>query len=285
VLVQRPFRAREDNTVPRISLEQSYDEYPRIEEAFQQLLDDSLDPRGPDSLFDLLRSLDLPTGGVAVDVGCGEGRDAIRLARDAGLRVIGVDPIGRHLEVSSAAAAAQGLREVATFVPGSAEAIPLPAASVDLVWCKEVLMFADLRRAFAEFRRVLRPNGTGFVYQVLTGPLMSDVEAAAFWASDMGYDHAHSIRPTEMAAAITWAGFEMRQQVDFASEWGEYAQERSGAAGRRLLHAARLLRDPARYTQAFGEVAYRIMLADCLWHVYRMIGKLEGVAFVFTRPA
>jgi hypothetical protein len=32
-------------------------------------------------------------------------------------------------------------------------------------------------RAFAEFLPVLRPNGFGIVYQVLTGPRMSDAEA------------------------------------------------------------------------------------------------------------
>ena len=34
--------------VPQISLEQSYDEFPRIEADFQAFLDGSLDPRGPD---------------------------------------------------------------------------------------------------------------------------------------------------------------------------------------------------------------------------------------------
>jgi hypothetical protein len=49
------------------------------------------------------------------------------------------------------------------------------------------------------------------------------------------------------------------------------------------MKADRLLRDPQRYTAAFGEAAYRIMLADCLWHIYRMIGKLHGAAFVFAK--
>ncbi len=48
----------------------------------------------------------------------------------------------------------------------------------------------------------------------------------------------------------------------------EYAQERDGSPGRQLLHAARLLRDPARYVDRFGQAAYDIALGDCLWHVY-----------------
>jgi hypothetical protein len=32
--------------------------------------------------------------------------------------------------------------------------------------------------------------------------------------------------------------------------------------------AARLLRDPQCYVDAFGAAAYRVTLGDCLWHVY-----------------
>jgi hypothetical protein len=52
------------------SLAESYDAYPRIEEKFQEVLDGSLNPRGPDSLFDVLTSFVLPAHSVAVDVGC-----------------------------------------------------------------------------------------------------------------------------------------------------------------------------------------------------------------------
>jgi hypothetical protein len=113
---------------------------------------------------------------------------------------------------------------------------------------------------------------------------MSDEEARQFWEVDLGYGRAHSVRPSDLEATIASVGFQLRGRVDFASEWGEYAQERTGSAGRRLVHAARLLRNPCRYIDEFGESTYRIMLGDCLWYVYRMIGKLHGVAFVFTKP-
>jgi hypothetical protein len=51
------------------------------------------------------------------------------------------------------------------------------------------------------------------------------------------------------------------------------------------LHASRLLRDPERYISVYGEAAYRIMRGDCLWHVYRMIEKLTGAAFLFSKAA
>jgi hypothetical protein len=60
----------------------------------------------------------------------------------------------------------------------------------------------------------------------------------------------------------------------------EWAEERDGKAGRELLAAARLLRDPARYIERFGQAAYDIKLNDAFWFIYRMIGKLTQRIYV-----
>jgi len=267
-----------------ISLDDSYDAYPRVEEEFRKFLDESLRPRGPDALFDLIGSLGLPQETHAVDVGCGEGGQAIELAARFGFVVLGVDPVERHIELCRRAladadpAVAAGIR----FDVGRAEDLPLDDGSVDLIWSREVLMYAELGPAFAEFRRVLRPEGHGLVYQVLTGPRMSDDEAAEFWNRGA---RASSVRPGEIEEAIRASGLLLVDRTEFSSEWGEREEETEGTGTRRLLHAARLLRDPERYEHRFGRVAYRIMLGDCLWHVYRMIGKLAGCSFLFTSPS
>lgn len=263
-----------------ISMDAAYDDYPRIEEAFQELLDESLEPRGPGSLLELVAALPLPAAATVVDVGCGEGDDALALHGRLSVDVRGVDPVARHVELASAAAAAGGVSDRVTFELGSAEHIPVDDESVDLVWAKEMLMYADLDAAFAEFRRVLRPGAFGFVYQVLTGPEMTDEEGEAFWSAD---GLAKSVRPADIERAVMEHSLTLVERVDFGSEWGEYAQETSGAGGRRLVHAARLRRDPQRYIEAFGPTNYQIMLGDCMWHIYRMIGKLHGAAFVFQR--
>jgi hypothetical protein len=66
------------------------------------------------------------------------------------------------------------------------------------------------------------------------------------------------------------------------SEWGEWAEERAGKGGQRLLYASRLLRDPQRYVARYGQAAYELMLGDCLWHVYGMIGKLERRVYLLS---
>jgi len=265
-----------------VSLEQSYDEFPRIEEDFQLFLDESLDPRGPSSLFDLVKTLGLLPGTRAVDVGCGEGDESIELARRFGLDVMGVDPVPRHIELATAAASAAGdLDDRPRFELGTAEQLPIDRGGAEFLWCKEVLMFADLPAAFAEFARVLAPEGIGLVYQVLTGPEMNDDDAATFWS---GAGEGNSVRPADIEAAIAGASLRLRERVDLTSEWGEFGQERDGAGGRRLVHVARLRRDPDRYIARYGATNYQIMLSDCLWHVYRMLGKLTGAAFIFDKP-
>lgn len=263
-----------------LSLDESYDDFPRVEEAFGERLDESLEPHGPSSLWAQFERLSPNSRAVVVDVGCGEGEDSIELAKRFGVRVVGVDPVDRHIELAEAATADADLRDEVTFHAGRAEATGLDDGSADLIWAKESLMFVDLDRTFAEFRRVLRPGGSVFVYQVCTGPLMGDDEADRFWHEAAG---ARNVRPDDLSRAADESGFATTFRTDFAGEWGEFAQERSGASGRRLLHAARLLREPARYIEEFGETNYRIMLGDCLWHVYRMIGRLHGVAFGFQR--
>ncbi len=72
-----------------------HDAYDRIEEEFKQQLDESLDPSGPDSLFDYVAEMGLPAGAVAVDAGCGEGEYALELAARFGFAVTGVDLVPR----------------------------------------------------------------------------------------------------------------------------------------------------------------------------------------------
>jgi SAM-dependent methyltransferase len=257
------------------ALEASYDEFPRIEEEFGRALDESLEPRGPDVVYEVAASLGLPSGARALDVGCGEGRDVVALADRFGWVVAGVDPVRRNLDVARSRAA--DLR----LAVGDIGALPVPDRSVDVLWCREVLsLVPDLARAFTEVRRVLRPGGRAVIVQVCRTERLAAEEATGFLAS-LG-DHPST---DELHAAATGAGLRLDERVVLSSEGGEWGEERSGTGTRRLLHAARLLRDPDRYEARFGRTNYEIMLGDCLWHVYRMLGKLSGSIWVLRRPA
>ena len=261
-----------------------YDDYPRIEGAFGELVDASLAPRGPAMLLQVVRELDLAPDSVALDVGCGEGAHSFRLATHFGLQVLGVDPVQRHLDLAREARrdVPEEIASRVTFGRGSADHLPVADSSVDLVWCRDVLVHVDsLDDAYAELARVLRPGGRAVIYQLVATPLLSDAEAAWLFPV-MG------VVPSSMAAsttdsAVAAAGLVVDADLDIASEWGELAEEESGQGSRALLRVARLQRDPERYRSAFGDAAYDVMLGDSLWHVYRMLGKLSGRILVLSR--
>jgi hypothetical protein len=81
---------------------------------------------------------------------------------------------------------------------------------------------------------------------------------------------------------FVWAGLLIDECIILGIEWGEFFEAQSGKAGRLLLHAGRLLRDPERYIDRFGQRNYDIKFGDCLWHVYRLVGKLSGRIYVLS---
>jgi SAM-dependent methyltransferase len=262
------------------SLMRGHDAFDRVEDAFNETLDESLDPAGPEVLYEYVAGMKLPAGATAIDVGCGEGEQAMELSRRFGLHVTGIDPVRRCVE--AARADAQPGDNV-SFDVGAAESLPIASASADLVWCRDVLCLAgDLGLAYREFRRVLKPGGRALIYQMFATSLLEPGEAA-FLLPVMGCSLA-AMRPESTEAAIDDAGLRIDRCVILGTEWGEYAQEHARYPGRQLLHAARLIRDPDRYMARFGQENYDIKLGDCLWHIYRMIGKLSSRAYMLSAP-
>jgi SAM-dependent methyltransferase len=254
-------------------LRESYDDFPRIEEEFHRALEGSLGPRGGKMLYDVVAALGLPRGAVALDIGCGEGVHTLVLSDRFGFDVLGVDPVPRHVEVASAAGVRCEL--------GRAEQLPVADESVDLIWCRDVLtLVADLSGVFTEMQRVLRPGGRALVYLMLATNLLGSEEAIRFYSDELV---PTSMDAEHVEAAMTDAGLSIAERIEIGSEWGERAEEETGKPGRRLLWAARLLRDPDRYIEQFGPRNYEIMLRDCYWHVYAMIGKLHRRAYVLSR--
>ncbi len=113
---------------------------------------------GRNSAFDydepvVTEIVDALPAGVAVDAACGTGRLSALLAA-RGHRVIGVDSSPDMLDRARAAVPGGDFRS------GDLGSLPVADASADLVTCALALTHVpDLRPAFAEFARVLRPGG------------------------------------------------------------------------------------------------------------------------------
>jgi SAM-dependent methyltransferase len=101
----------------------------------------------------VLDALALNGSEVVVDVGCGTGSLLRRLAADGHTgRLLGVDP--------SAEAVTAAVAGGAWAVRGSADALPLAGACLDVVLARHMLYHVpDPAAAIAEFHRVLRPGG------------------------------------------------------------------------------------------------------------------------------
>jgi SAM-dependent methyltransferase len=107
-------------------------------------------PGYPEAAVDWL----LPAGARSVlDLGAGTGKLTRSLATRE-LEVIAVEPIDEMR-----AGLVEALPEVRALA-GTAEAIPLPDASVDAITVAQAWHWVDPERATAEVARVLRPGGT-----------------------------------------------------------------------------------------------------------------------------
>jgi SAM-dependent methyltransferase len=257
-------------------------------DAFDAALDESLGPRGFGMMMDLVAGLGLPPGSMALDVGAREGYYCIELSRRFGFSVHGVEPVRRHLD--NAARALQALAaaepEVATRIrmdEGVAERLAEPDGSVDLIWCRDVLVHVkDLESAFGEFRRVLRPGGHAVIYQMMATDWLTPAEAARMWPP--AGVHASSVDPHHFEAAIAAGGLAIAQRIELHGEWREWSEEEGDhRSSRQLLHVARLLRNRHVFEERFGTDAYEAMLTDNLWGVYQMIGKLNPHLYVLSR--
>ena len=104
-----------------------------------------------------LRVLGDVRGKDVLEFGCGAARWSIALAA-LGARPVGLDNSARQLEHARRLMAEAGA--AFPLVHASAEAVPLPDGSFDVVFCDHGAMtFADPHRTVPEAARLLRPGG------------------------------------------------------------------------------------------------------------------------------
>jgi ubiquinone/menaquinone biosynthesis C-methylase UbiE len=112
-----------------------------------------------------------PPGGLVLDVGCGPGHLANRLANDHGLEVTGMDLDPAMIERARVNAKHSVPAERRpTFVVGSVDALPFADRSFDLVVSTlSMHHWADAATGQTEINRVLRPGGRALVWDIRPG--------------------------------------------------------------------------------------------------------------------
>ncbi|MDM4719657.1 methyltransferase domain-containing protein [Micromonospora sp. WMMA1363] len=107
----------------------------------------------------LAATLRVGPGNRVLDVGCGIGEPALRLAEVTGAEVVGVTIAEQQVVEGNRRAAELGLADRATFQLGDGLNLPFQDGAFDAAWEIESGIHMDRARMIAEMARVVRPGG------------------------------------------------------------------------------------------------------------------------------
>ena len=155
-------------------------------------------------------------GDRCLDIACGPGHTALRMAREAGW-AIAADIAPGMLATARRLAEERGLDNLAVVLAGAA-ALPFPDAGFDVITCRIAPHhFADIPGFLAEAARLLGPAGR-FVLEDSLAP--DDPETAAFLEDlEKRRDptHVHSLSDREWRAALAAAGLRITDETVYAT--------------------------------------------------------------------
>jgi len=269
-----------DEWTTPLTVEQMYGHWDVDWDEATALTDRSLDPRPKSSIYDTLSTLGLTKGDVVLDVGGRDATDGLAIAERFGCRVIVVDPVQANLDDALHAIASRDSGDLVEVRRGTINQIPIEDDTVDVVFSRDMLTHvADLDGALMECRRVLIPLGSMLIHQVFGTPLLEPAEKERICADLATVPDRLSLEVFE--EAVRRAGFTIRAMDRVASEWLESLLEREDGE-KRLLRAARMQRNKDGIVAEVGVAPFRVMQANNLWTIYRMIGKLEERVYSLT---
>jgi ubiquinone/menaquinone biosynthesis C-methylase UbiE len=164
----------------------------------------------------------------AVDLGCGGGHVAYRLAEHAG-RVSACDLSADMLTAVARTASERGLANIET-VETAAEKLPFADAEFDMLGCRfSAHHWRDVEAGLREARRVLKPGATALFVDVVASvdPLYDSHLQVVETLRDTSHVRDYSV--SEWTAMLERAGFQVegvlrwRLQMEFASWIGRMA--------------------------------------------------------------
>jgi ubiquinone/menaquinone biosynthesis C-methylase UbiE len=269
----------------KISVAEMYGNWGISDKRFYATIDRSLNPRGPDMLFDKMAELKLGAGHQILDIGCRNAHFSCELARRFGARVFAVDPVNYNLRQARRLVKKNRLVEEVQVIQGWIESIPLKSSSVDYIWCRDMLNHvADLKGAFRECARVLKPRGHMLLFVTLATELLELKEARRLYAALAIVAKNMSIQKLERAIQSSGLRIDERDKID--SEWREWGIEQGHpyvSTTQQLLRIARLRRAREILLKKLGRIPYENELANCHWGVYTMLGKLCPFVYVLRK--
>ncbi|WP_165778852.1 methyltransferase domain-containing protein [Leptospira perolatii] len=129
----------------------------------------------------VLKYLTVPSGGHLLDIGCGAGKAAVRIAQDLGVKVTGINISNAQLKKAAKRAADASLSDKVTFAKVDAMNLPMENGSFDAVLALQSMMhMSDRERVLKEAARVMVPGGNFVVTDFYLQAPMSKERSAAY---------------------------------------------------------------------------------------------------------
>lgn len=202
--------------------------------------------------------LELSHGKRLLDVACGSGGPALRIATKTGCSVVGIDMHEDAVSTANSLAAHDGLSDRAEFrVANAAEPLPFPDAFFDAITCIDAINhLPDRPRVLSDWARLLKPGGRLLFTDpiTVTGPLTNHEIAVRgsigfFLFVPLDYDRT----------VIAQCGLRLLVCEDVTANMAEMA-ERRGAARASRSHLLSDIEGAETYNgqQTFFAVAARI---------------------------
>jgi SAM-dependent methyltransferase len=202
--------------------------------------------------------LNLSPGKTLLDIACGAGGPALRIAAITGCSVVGIDIHADAIAAAQALTIERGLNGRAEFQAGDVTgALPFPDSSFDAITCIDAINhLPDRPRILAELSRLLKPKGRLLFTDpiTLTGPITNEEvtirSAAGFYVFvPPGYDQR----------AIEQGGLKLLVCDDVSANMANVAEARRAARERRSAHLCEIEgRDAYARQQEFLAVTARL---------------------------
>jgi ubiquinone/menaquinone biosynthesis C-methylase UbiE len=106
----------------------------------------------------MIERTDVGSNQKLIDIGCGEGQPALKLATAKGCAIDGVTISGQQRKTAATSAQRVGLDDRVCFFQCSALELPFPDRTYDAAWFFESIFHMGHRAALREASRVLKPG-------------------------------------------------------------------------------------------------------------------------------
>jgi ubiquinone/menaquinone biosynthesis C-methylase UbiE len=210
-----------------------------------------------------------------LDVACGAGGPALRIASITGCSVVGVDVQEQAVSTANSLASQRGQAERAEFWRVDAnQPLPFPNSSFDVVTCIDAINhLCDRPRVITEWARLLKPGGRMLFTDptILTGPMTNSEIAARSTAGEYLF-----VPPGYDERVIAQRGLQSLVCEDITANVAKIAEARSAARASRSAYLREVEGDQAyEGQQEFLAVAARVAREGRLSRIVHVAMKLS----------